>query len=133
MRTQYTITLKTSDNMYTYTTFYKPEISSYLNAWQPAAVSSDLVGESAKQYNFASPAFALSSSGSVKRSDFDAYRGVKIKGQYVEIDEGVVIYNTSTNTFISSLSEARANFTDFTVYLDRSASEGGTVRVITVK
>ncbi|MEA4919483.1 MAG: S-layer homology domain-containing protein [Clostridiaceae bacterium] len=133
-QTQYSFTVKTASNIYSYTTVYKPTEMTTINPeYIPGAISTDLVGDNARSYNFVTPAFKLSKAATVTRDSFDAYRGVKINGKYVPVEKDVVIYSSSGKTFLSSLSEARANFTSFSIYLDRPVSEGGTVRVITVQ
>lgn len=130
--TQYNYTIRTSGGVLTYSTATASDMKAR-TTYTPAAIASDLVGEGARTHNFSTPAFTLSRTATVSRSDYDTYRGFKVKGQYIPVDDKVVIYSQATDSFISSISEARANFTEFELYLDRPAAEGGSVRVIIVK
>ena len=131
-QTEYTYNVRTKDSTYTYSTALASDMNPTAG-YVPAAISSDLVGDSAKPYNFTTPAFALTKAATVGRNDYDAYRGFKVKSGYIPVSDDVVVYCSTSKTFIPTLGEARANFTEFSLYLDRPASEGGTVRVITVK
>lgn len=129
-RTQYTLYVRTGSGEQVYKTFFKPDLTSTKPGYVPAAVSADLIGDHARTYSLSTPSFLLLKAGTAARTDFDAYRGVRIGGSYIPLADDVVVYASRTGTFVGSLSEARANYTTFTVYLDRPADEGGIVRVI---
>lgn len=131
-QTEYTYNVRTNDSTYTYSTALGSDMNPTAG-YVPAAISSDLVGDNAKPYNFTTPAFALTRAATVGRNDYDAYRGFKVKSSYIPVSDDVVVYCSTSKTFIPTLGEARANFSEFSLYLDRPANEGGIVRVIVVK
>lgn len=133
--TAYALALQTADSLELYVTRFAPTNGmTNTSSAVPAAVAADLVGDTARSYNFSTPVNTLKRAATVSRTDFEAYRGVKIaKNTYAEISPDVVIYSSATSSFLSSLSEARANYTEFEIYLDRPVAEGGVVRVIVAK
>ena len=127
----YEYTIRTAKGTLTCSTVMEsPDFRATGTAYVPAAISADLVGDGARAHNNSAPIFSLTKTATVKRDAFDAYQGVKVGINWIDVADDVVIYSSSTNTFSPSLSEARANFTSFTLYLDRPYEEGGTVRVI---
>lgn len=132
-RTQYTLYVRSGSGEQVCKTFFQPDLSTAAAGYVPAALSADLLGEQAPTYSPSAPAFLLHKAGTAQRTDFDAHRGVRLGGGYIPLADDVVIYAAKSGSFVPSLTEARANYTAFTLYLDRPADEGGAVRVITVE
>ena len=66
-----------------------------------------------------------------KLTDFDGTKGVKTSEGYYNISDEVQVYVTGLNKFIT-LNQAKADYTNFTLYAERTANEGGKIRVIVV-
>ncbi len=129
--TQYNYTIRTGTGVLSYSTILEsPDFRPLNTDYIPAAISADLAGDNARSYNNEAPIMSLSKAAVVSRGDFDSFMGAKVGVSWIPVDENVVIYSRVTNTFLPNLSEARANFETFTLYLDRPAEEGGTVRVM---
>lgn len=69
--------------------------------------------------------------GQVKVEDFDGADGVRTKDGYYPISDEVQVYLTSQRKFIT-LNQARADYSNFTLYAERKPEEGGKIRLITV-
>ena len=65
----------------------------------------------------------------VDLSAFDGTTGVKTKDGYYALADNIGVYVTARNEFIS-LQSARANYTSFRLYANKSAEDGGKIRVI---
>lgn len=65
----------------------------------------------------------------VDLSAFDGTTGVKTKDGYYALADNIGVYVTARNEFIS-LQSARANYTSFRLYANKSAENGGKIRVI---
>ena len=65
----------------------------------------------------------------VELSAFDGTTGVKTKDGYYALADNIGVYITARNEFIS-LQSARANYTSFRLYANKSAEDGGKIRVI---
>lgn len=62
-------------------------------------------------------------------SAFDGTTGVRTKDGYYALDNQIGVYVTARGEFIS-LQNARANYTSFRLYANKSAENGGKIRVI---
>lgn len=65
----------------------------------------------------------------VKSSAFDGSSGVRTKDGYYELAENIGVYISEQNRFIS-LQTAKSNYTSFRVYANKTAENGGKIRVI---
>ena len=65
----------------------------------------------------------------VKPSAFDGSSGVRTKDGYYELAENIGVYVSEQNRFVS-LQTAKSNYTSFRVYADKTAENGGKIRVI---
>lgn len=65
----------------------------------------------------------------VKPSAFDGSSGVRTKDGYYELAENVGVYVSEQNRFVS-LQTAKSNYTSFRVYANKTAENGGKIRVI---
>lgn len=65
----------------------------------------------------------------VKPSAFDGSSGVRTKDGYYEMAENIGVYVSEQNRFIS-LQTAKSNYTSFRVYANKTAENGGKIRVI---
>lgn len=65
----------------------------------------------------------------VKSSAFDGSSGVRTKDGYYELAENIGVYVSEQNRFIS-LQTAKSNYTSFRVYANKTAENGGKIRVI---
>ncbi|SCJ06254.1 S-layer protein [uncultured Butyricicoccus sp.] len=65
----------------------------------------------------------------VKPSTFDGSSGVRTKDGYYELAENIGVYISEQNRFIS-LQTAKSNYTSFRVYANKTAENGGKIRVI---
>lgn len=65
----------------------------------------------------------------VKPSAFDGSSGVRIKDGYYELAENIGVYVSEQNRFVS-LQTAKSNYTSFRVYANKTAENGGKIRVI---
>ncbi|MCL2153527.1 MAG: S-layer homology domain-containing protein [Oscillospiraceae bacterium] len=65
----------------------------------------------------------------VRRSDFSGNEAVMVSGLLRPIPEGLLVYAQATKSYIS-IAEARLNFNNFTVFLDKPAADGGKPRFI---
>lgn len=65
----------------------------------------------------------------VKPSAFDGSSGVRTKDGYYELAENIGVYVSEQNRFIS-LQTAKSNYTSFRVYANKTAENGGKIRVI---
>lgn len=65
----------------------------------------------------------------VDLSAFDGTNGVRTKDGYYALADNTGVYVTARNEFIS-LQSARANYTSFRLYANKSAEAGGKIRVI---
>ena len=72
----------------------------------------------------------LSLIDTVKASAFDGSSGVRTKDGYYELAEDIGVYVSAQNKFIS-LQQAKSNYTEFRVYANKTAENGGKIRVIT--
>lgn len=105
----YTLTVTNKDGTKSYSSFTNPGFS-FLET--PGAIAKDAF-EGGKFTSV--PAEKLNKLGTVKRDDFDSIRGVRVGSTYYDIHENAVVYAPDLARYIS-LSEARANFTSFTLY-----------------
>ena len=65
----------------------------------------------------------------VKPSSFDGSSGVRTKDGYYELAENIGVYVSEQNRFVS-LQTAKSNYTSFRVYANKTAENGGKIRVI---
>lgn len=65
----------------------------------------------------------------VKPSAFDGSSGVRTKDGYYEMAENIGVYVSEQNRFVS-LQTAKSNYTSFRVYANKTAENGGKIRVI---
>ena len=65
----------------------------------------------------------------VKPSAFDGSSGVRTKDGYYELAENFGVYISEQNRFVS-LQTAKSNYTSFHVYANKTAENGGKIRVI---
>lgn len=65
----------------------------------------------------------------VKPSAFDGSSGVRTKDGYYELAENIGVYISEQNRFVS-LQTAKSNYTSFRVYANKTAENGGKIRVI---
>ena len=65
----------------------------------------------------------------VKPSAFDGSSGVRTKDGYYELAENIGVYVLEQNRFVS-LQTAKSNYTSFRVYANKTAENGGKIRVI---
>ena len=65
----------------------------------------------------------------VKSSAFDGSSGVRTKDGYYELAENIGVYVSEQNRFVS-LQTAKSNYTSFRVYANKTAENGGKIRVI---
>lgn len=65
----------------------------------------------------------------VKSSAFDGSSGVRTKDGYYKLAENIGVYISEQNRFIS-LQTAKSNYTSFRVYANKTAENGGKIRVI---
>ena len=65
----------------------------------------------------------------VKPSAFDGSSGVRTKDGYYELAENIGVYVSEQNRFVS-LQTAKSNYTSFRVYANKTAENGGKIRVI---
>ena len=65
----------------------------------------------------------------VKPSAFDGSSGVRTKDGYYELAENLGVYVSEQNRFVS-LQTAKSNYTSFRVYANKTAENGGKIRVI---
>lgn len=126
-RTQYVLSVRTSEGTQTLETFYNPGLGAVRDV--PAAVAQGVLS---LPYVSASPAYTLTRFSTVGRDDFDSQLGVRVGNAFIPLAENVQIYASGINRFLS-LSEARSNFTQFDIYCDRDPGTGGTVRIILVR
>lgn len=67
----------------------------------------------------------------VSLADFDLNKGVKTSEGYYNIADEVQVYVKSLGKFIT-LNQAKADYKNFTLYAERTADNGGKIRVIAV-
>lgn len=65
----------------------------------------------------------------VKPSAFDGSSGVRTKDGYYELAENIGVYVSEQNRFVP-LQTAKSNYTSFRVYANKTAENGGKIRVI---
>ena len=65
----------------------------------------------------------------VKPSAFDGSSGVRTKDGYYDLAENIGVYVSEQNRFVS-LQTAKSNYTSFRVYANKTAENGGKIRVI---
>lgn len=65
----------------------------------------------------------------VKASAFDGSSGVRTKDGYYTLADDIGVYVSEQSEFIS-LQSAKSNYTSFRVYANKSAADGGKIRVI---
>lgn len=65
----------------------------------------------------------------VDLSSFDGSTGVRTKDGYYELADDIGVYVTQRREFIS-LQNAKSNYSSFRLYANRSAEDGGKIRVI---
>ena len=65
----------------------------------------------------------------VKPSAFDGSSGVRTKDGYYELAENIGVYVSEQNRFVS-LQTAKSNYPSFRVYANKTAENGGKIRVI---
>ena len=65
----------------------------------------------------------------VKSSAFDGSSGVRTKDGYYELAKNIGVYISEQNRFVS-LQTAKSNYTSFRVYANKTAENGGKIRVI---
>ena len=65
----------------------------------------------------------------VKPSAFDGSSGVRTTDGYYELAENIGVYVSEQNRFVS-LQTAKSNYTSFRVYANKTAENGGKIRVI---
>ena len=65
----------------------------------------------------------------VNPSAFDGSSGVRTKDGYYELAENIGVYVSEQNRFVS-LQTAKSNYTSFRVYANKTAENGGKIRVI---
>ena len=65
----------------------------------------------------------------VKPSAFDGSSSVRTKDGYYELAENIGVYVSEQNRFVS-LQTAKSNYTSFRVYANKTAENGGKIRVI---
>ena len=65
----------------------------------------------------------------VKASAFDGSSGVRTKDGYYTLADDIGVYVSEQSGFIS-LQSAKSNYTSFRVYANKSAADGGKIRVI---
>ena len=65
----------------------------------------------------------------IKRSDFSGNTALTVSGELRPIPDGLMVYVQATKAYIT-IAEARLYSNNFTVYLDKPASEGGKPRFI---
>ncbi|MGE4548879.1 MAG: S-layer homology domain-containing protein [Intestinibacillus sp.] len=78
------------------------------------------------------PTKKLTSVGTVGLSAFDTSEGVKTTGGYYPLQENIGAYVPDYKKMVS-LREAKANFTEFTLYADDTPENGGMIRIIIAK
>lgn len=78
------------------------------------------------------PVKKLTALSSVKLDAFDGADGVKTRGGYYPLQKDIGVYVPDYRKMVS-LREAKLNFTDFTLYVDDTAENGGMVRMILAK
>lgn len=69
--------------------------------------------------------------GVVSLADFDGYTSVKYNGAVWQVADGIPVWNTRTNHFMT-LRQAKADFDAFTLYADAPLENGGQIRMISV-
>lgn len=75
----------------------------------------------------------LKNVGAAKRTDFftrDGKTYVRVNGEVYPVADAVECYNKSGNSWFKSLDDARSFSETLTLYADRTASEGGKIRVV---
>ena len=60
---------------------------------------------------------------------FDGSSGVKTKDGYYALASNIGVYISARNEFVS-LQNARSNYTSFRLYANKSAEDGGKIRMI---
>lgn len=65
----------------------------------------------------------------VDLSSFDGSTGVRTQDGYYELADDIGVYVTERREFIS-LQNAKSNYSSFRLYANRSAEDGGKIRVI---
>lgn len=74
---------------------------------------------------------SLQNIANVKLSDFDGSEGVRTANGYYKLSDEVQVYVTSLHKFIT-LNQAKADYTNFSLYAERTADKGGKIRFIMV-
>lgn len=73
----------------------------------------------------------LTDIGTVSLSDFDGATGVSTKNGYYKLLDNIGVYISERKEFVS-LQEAKANYSEFRLYANKSLEDGGKVCVIAV-
>lgn len=86
-------------------------------------------GYSTTATNSSVSALKLTLVDTVELSAFDGSAGVRTRDGYYELADDIGVYVTERREFIS-LQNAKSNYSSFRVYANRSAEDGGKIRVI---
>lgn len=73
----------------------------------------------------------LKNVANAKLTDFDGSEGIRTSNGYYKISDEVQVYVTGLRKFIT-LNQAKADYTNFTLYAERTADKGGKIRFIMV-
>lgn len=78
------------------------------------------------------PSIRLTQVGVAKLEDFEGADGVRTKTGYYPLADEVQVYLAGQRRFIT-LNQAKADYSQFTLYAERTPEEGGKIRLITVQ
>lgn len=102
---------------------------------KPVEISNNFVGMAKGAEKYEDKQFLdvmpLKRIAQVKLSDFDTDKGVKTSDGYYKIADEVQVYSSSQKKFMT-LNQAKADYSEFTLYAERTAEQGGKIRMIVV-
>ncbi len=138
-----TVTWDGTEDTYTkrvYTTFVMTDEGEveYANAPHLADIDDEYVAVAVAKTAIANKnitngaVMVLVETDTVSQDAFLSSTSMVLDGGTATVSDNVSVYDETREIFIS-LSEARANFDEFTVYCDRDVKDGGVVRILTVK
>lgn len=108
----------------TYRVHYRPSGAN----GQPIGFPKNAENDLEKQYL---DSIVLKNIANVKLTDFDGEEGVRTNNGYYKISDEVQVYVRDLHKFIT-LNQAKADYTNFVLYAERTADQGGKIRMIIV-
>lgn len=113
-----------AESRLTYKVYYRPSGAN----GQPIGFPKSAENSFEKQYL---DSIVLKNIANVKLTDFDGSEGVRTNNGYYKISDEVQVYVRSLRKFIT-LNQAKADYTNFELYAERTADQGGKIRMIIV-